>query len=222
MEKELYKVIYKINPIESNLKILDGVFVKNNKNKARLLIKNKKYKLKEFIPHNNDKQEKIKIIIILSKTLVKKNNMFKNCESLLELSICNSMITNDQIDISNNEECDIRLNKDNIINEMYHSWLKNLREYKILNQHEISPIEENDLIIKKQLNISKNQRFIKGNYIILDEMFYNCKSLKSLPDISEWNTSEVHDMSNLFYNCSSLLSLPDISKWNTNNVNNMN
>ena len=52
-------------------------------------------------------------------------------------------------------------------------------------------------------------------------MFYNCSSLKSLPDISKWNTNKVIDMSDMFYNCSSLKSLPDISKWNTKNMTNM-
>ena len=54
-------------------------------------------------------------------------------------------------------------------------------------------------------------KFFKG-------IFYNCSSLISLPDISNWNTNNVIDMSYIFYNCSSLISLPDISKWNTNNV----
>ena len=49
-------------------------------------------------------------------------------------------------------------------------------------------------------------------------MFYICRSLLSLPDISKWNTnklSTVTDISSMFYRCSSLASLPDISKWNT-------
>ena len=49
-------------------------------------------------------------------------------------------------------------------------------------------------------------------------MFYNCSLLKSLPDISKWNTNNVTDMSLIFYDCHSLISLPDISKWNTNNI----
>ena len=52
-------------------------------------------------------------------------------------------------------------------------------------------------------------------------MFWNCSSLKYLPDISKWNIDNVTDMSNMFLNCSSLKYLPDISKWNTNNVKNM-
>ena len=45
-----------------------------------------------------------------------------------------------------------------------------------------------------------------------------CFSLKSLPGISNWNTSNVSDMRGLFYGCKSLISLPDISKWNIENV----
>ena len=52
-------------------------------------------------------------------------------------------------------------------------------------------------------------------------MFSNCNSLESLSDISKWNTSNVQDMSNMFYNCKSLKSLPDISKWNASKVKDM-
>ena len=39
--------------------------------------------------------------------------------------------------------------------------------------------------------------------------------------IPKRNTNYVTNMSNMFRNCLSFSSLPDISKWNTNNVNNM-
>ena len=45
----------------------------------------------------------------------------------------------------------------------------------------------------------------------MSHLFYNCSSLKSLPDISNWNTTNVNNMSSLFDNCESLESLPDIS-----------
>ena len=52
-------------------------------------------------------------------------------------------------------------------------------------------------------------------------MFYGCSLLKSLPDISKWNTNKVTDMSEMFNGCTKLSSLPDISKWNTYNVTDM-
>ena len=47
-------------------------------------------------------------------------------------------------------------------------------------------------------------------------MFSDCNSLKSLPDISKWNTTNVIDMRIMFSGCRSLKSFPDISKWNFN------
>ena len=52
-------------------------------------------------------------------------------------------------------------------------------------------------------------------------MFYDCNSLKNLPDISKWDTKNVNNMSYMFYDCNSLNNLPDISKWDTKNVTNM-
>jgi surface protein len=60
------------------------------------------------------------------------------------------------------------------------------------------------------------------NIIDMNHMFEGCSSLKSLPDISKWNTNNVTNMSYMFNGCSSLISLPNISKWNTNNVTDMN
>ena len=48
----------------------------------------------------------------------------------------------------------------------------------------------------------------------MDFMFSHCKSLKTIPDLSKWNFSNVTNVEYMFYNCSSLFPLPDISKWN--------
>ena len=50
-------------------------------------------------------------------------------------------------------------------------------------------------------------------------MFYNCISLKSIPNISSWDTSKVKNMKGMFYQCSSLTEISDISKWNVQKVN---
>ena len=52
-------------------------------------------------------------------------------------------------------------------------------------------------------------------------MFSGCSFLKSLPNISKWNTNNVNNMNHMFLGCSSLISLSNISKWITNNVNNI-
>ena len=60
------------------------------------------------------------------------------------------------------------------------------------------------------------------NVTNMSGMFSYCKSLKSLPDISKWDTTNVKDMSHMFSYCKSLKSLPDISKWDATNVEYMN
>ena len=56
----------------------------------------------------------------------------------------------------------------------------------------------------------------------MEYLFYNCKSLIFLPDISKWDIHNVTNISYLFYNCSSLNSIPNISKWKTFNIININ
>ena len=52
-------------------------------------------------------------------------------------------------------------------------------------------------------------------------LFYECNNLKTLPNISKWNTNNVTNLNGIFYNCYSLIDLPDISKWDINNVKNI-
>ena len=49
-------------------------------------------------------------------------------------------------------------------------------------------------------------------------LFYNCSSLTSLPDISNWKTQNARYLDRLFYGCKKLKSLPDLSKLNTEKV----
>ena len=52
-------------------------------------------------------------------------------------------------------------------------------------------------------------------------LFSECCSLKYLPDISKWNTSNLIKIDYILYGCSSLEYLPDISKWNIENIKSM-
>ena len=108
MEEERYKMIYtkKINEElkdklpddvkklidkeskDNNVRILGKDFVKNNKNKGKLIRNNKKYKLKEFINSNEIKNDIIKINIILSKEISNISHLFDNCYKLKEIFFC--------------------------------------------------------------------------------------------------------------------------------------
>ena len=67
MEKERYKMLYL--KAKDKTRILGFNFVKNNKNKAKLIINNKKYKLKEFLNKKEYKDDIIKINMIFNKEL---------------------------------------------------------------------------------------------------------------------------------------------------------
>ena len=61
---------------------------------------------------------------------------------------------------------------------------------------DVNKIENNQLKIK----------LIEIKHITnMSEMFYNCSSLVSLPDISKWNTANVTYMNYMFSGCISLI-----------------
>ena len=82
-----YQMKYKIDKRGRTnfiLNILGKAFVKNNRNKAKLIINNKKYYLKEYIKLNNLEKSKIKIDILMSQDICNISYMFNNIELLLE------------------------------------------------------------------------------------------------------------------------------------------
>ena len=74
---------------------------------------------------------------------------------------------------------------------------------------------------KLEINLKEIKTITNMSYMFCDGWLKGCDKLISLPDISEWDTKDVTDMSNMFYDCKSLSSLPDISNWDTKNVTNM-
>ena len=86
------------------------------------------------------------------------------------------------------------------------------KKYELIEYFELKNKNNNNILKIKLIDIN--------NVTNMSEMFYNCTSLISL-DLSSFNTSLVNDMSHMFRNFTSLISLPDISKWNTSNVHNM-
>ena len=64
--------------------------------------------------------------------------------------------------------------------------------------------------------------FDTSDIVNMSGMFYGCKLLKHISGISCWNISNVIDMSYMFFYCESIQIFPDISLWNTSNVEKMN
>jgi len=64
------------------------------------------------------------------------------------------------------------------------------KEYELAQNYNVKSNNNNKLKIKlKGINHITNMSY----------MFYRCSSLSSLPDISNWNTNKVKNMSDMFY-----------------------
>ena len=219
METERYIMIYNIKNTKNNLRILGKEFVENNKNKAKLIINNKKYNLTEFNPVINYAKQELKINIILNQNNLNKSCMFMDCISLISVSIYE-----DKENIKNPNDKSLKDEEEYLLGKYFGNEIKNISTEK---NSELNTYSEYSLILEKSENISDKStirnlsQFIpkeRITFISFKDMFRTCISLVSLPDISHWNTRNVFDMSRMFANCFSLKSLPDISKWDVSNV----
>ena len=97
MEVEKYKMIYKIDKNNGNSRILGELFVKNNKNKLKLIINNKQCKLKDIISIKNIKGDKFKIKVISCNNIFNKSFMFKDCISLIQIKLLDNLYVKNNI-----------------------------------------------------------------------------------------------------------------------------
>ena len=148
----------------------------------------------------------------------------ENCNNILKFQEYLNVLEN-KINYVNNEITIIyRINKnENIIKIFDQKFVEAKKEFcKLLyNGNEFEITENFDV---SEINQIQNKLEIKlkitNKIISFNKMFCKCSSLLYLPDISKFNTSNIHKMIDMFYNCTSLLFLSDISKWNTSNVEN--
>ena len=79
------KIIYKIPKNKDNIRILGNEFIKNNRNKGKLIINNKKHYFREFFQttyYYHYYEKKLKIKLILNNNISNVSYIFKECESL--------------------------------------------------------------------------------------------------------------------------------------------
>ena len=218
-KKELKDKIYLIN---NDIKVLINILnsVMNNINIY--------YKINEDIIDNYNNNENLNYETIYYL------NQFKADDSILnelnKIIECNNI--KDKFNNIFNIYTKMNIDEINIIYKVTN------KEVKLFNESFIKKnknnckliINEKEQELKEKYNFglfsSKKdtlQVILKGitNIINAADMFDNCKSLLSLPDIDKWDTSNITNMAWMFSNCS-LLSLPNISKWNISNVVNTN
>ena len=212
-------------------KIFGEYFVKNNKDKCKILYKDKEYELKEFFEDiiNTDDLDNnlIQIKLCLNKNLNNMSYMFYNCNSLLSFGTPKLDIIYDNI---NNENDSLFNSSEKSINSSNLSDTNNLYDIgydPIFMDPKLSDISK----ISTPFNTDNSDLWGQNNSFSLintsqvtdmSYMFYGCHSLISLPDISKWDTYNVISLNYLFYKCNNLQSLPDISNWNISNVIYMN
>ena len=189
-------------------KLFGEQFVKDNKNKCKIIINGKEYNLSSYI-----KEEYNKDIFLLELKLkgVSKirtmNNMFCGCISLTAIPDLGKINTKN-IFFMNNIFCGC----ETLIS------LPDISTWNTSNVINMSHMFQYCLLLSSLPDISKwDTKSVKD----MSYVFCMCESLSTLPDISKWNTSRVLSMFCMFSGCSSLKILPDISKWNTIYVQDM-
>ena len=142
------------------------------------------------------------------------------------------------------ENLKFKINRDNDV-YAYHpkSW-DELRQIIVDRYEELgpgtaeSPIDFNDIDVSRMItfyNYPSDAGLFEGTpfeYIDISDwdvsnikdmsfMFNNCKILKSIGDLSKWDVSGIRNMSNMFQDCDNLKSIGDISNWDVSKVENM-
>ena len=214
MEVEIYKMIYDIENNIDDIRILGNTFIKNNKNKGKLIINNKKQSIKEFISINFIKANKFKIKILLIKNILNKSYFFKDCKSLLEISISNKEknLSGNIIKFKDEEENENFIdvypeeNKSNIYEDIVNYPYLNISEISQLeNKSDINSINSFIYDLDFNTNIYNGYFDIYGNK-------YNEKHLNSYSSRSIY-----FNWKGMFYNCSSLNSVSNFFKFNKEN-----
>ena len=219
-----------------NIRIFGYEFVKNNKDKCKMIINGNEGPLKEvyYLKKPQDLNSIIEIKLKGIKQITNMHEMFDYCQRLSSLPDISKWDTKNVTDMSRVFcRCDklsslpdiSKWNTKNVkdMNGMFYgcnelSSLPDISKWDTRNVTNMSGMFKNCFKLSSLPDISK---WDIQNVIDMNNMFSSCKSLLSLPDISKWDTKNVTNMNNMFFFCKSLSSLPDISKWDTKNVKDM-
>ena len=180
IKKNIGKMIYEETENKKEIKIFNQNFILNNKKRAKIIIDNKQYKLKEAIKINKIFKIKIKFLDLI----IKLNSMFENCESLSYVNNFQNFNTKYLRGLYNLfSKCSSLLYIDDISN------------WNITNINNISRLFYDCSSLKELPDISKwNISYVNN----INSLFEGCSSLERLPDISKWNISNINSINRLF------------------------
>ena len=216
----------------NKLKLFSKSFMNLNIKRCKIIIRNKKSELKEYLDLKDIsiEDETIKITIKLYDFLIM-SNTFYDCSSLISISDISMIYTTVESDLSymfyncaslKNLPDISKWNTSKIIDMKYMFYncksLTNLPNLKKWDLKKVSNIEGMFGKCSKLVFMPDISNWNTSNVNNMSYIFYDCSSLHFSSTSLNWNTSNVSDMSYIFYNCSSLENIPDISNWDTKNV----
>ena len=202
MEFEKYTMIYKIEQNETNLRIIGGKFVKNNKNKGKFVIKNKKYPIFEGLRLFSKNNKKLKVKMILKKSIYNKSCMFKDCDLLETFSIDYDSYLEDLekiekegklienfINISEDKLIETKEEKKKFFGFFYGSEINYFQSsfYDSIEDKKEEKKMDNSTILYMNNNLINSI----NNITMINELFYNCESLISVQNMAKWNIEYV-------------------------------
>ena len=195
---KLFKAIFENKHLLSRINALGEKFTKKNNNKKFAIIFNNMviYNLKypsEIDLNNLNNKSKFKLKLVSFLDIYDFSHMFNNSNLLSSFSVSNIrrkfVYSNGAVYTENPSKPllyfkfkDPEQKKNGKMNKMIEASLNYIYDFT----------SEKKLIVNK-----------------INHMFFGCKSLKSLPDFSNWDLSSITDLSYLFSGCESLKSIPD-------------
>ena len=194
---------YSDNILIKQTKVFGDEFVKNNKDKCKVMINNEEVNLQESYFLTDDDSE---IILKDIKQITNMSHIFNDCTSLLYLSDMERWNTSSITNMSK-----IFYNCINLIE------LPNIKAWNTKSVTDMSDMFSGC----KFLSLPDISNWDTSSVINMSYMFCNCINIPCLPDISKWDISQVKYLSHMFDNCTSLTEIPDIGKWNTISVTDM-
>jgi len=207
------------------LRIFGKDFVKQHKNKCKLIYKNKKLKLKEYLEKYDEdyykKKEnieiKIKLFGINNITSMKK--MFYGCIHLLSVSVSPKDYDYQKNDKSINILDDSSLNILPVFNENKNINIHRSNIYDLLNQKLNEKSKQTTGVFNN--NILSSTVKYSSQMEISSTLKYIDKNIPNNLESSFPYLNKVKNMSWIFSGCISLISLSGLSEWNTSNVTDM-
>lgn len=175
-------MFYRVNKAKDfrKVKIFGESFVENNKNKCKILVNKETKDLTDYYKYSDSeiKNNVLTLRIMSTSNIINLSYMFSGCSTLLEVRGTDKWKTDNVTDMS----------------YLFDGCLSLFKIPKILG-------------------------WSTAKVTDMSHMFNNCQSLTTLSeDVSKWNIENVVNMDYLFYGCKKLKYVPDLTVWKNENL----